>query len=364
MKKQLYITSFLTACLCSACQHNEISLYSDSEYPIVFMSEVDVETNTRSNFISQFPEGAQVGMYMFCLAENGQGGTTPWNGKKMNCLPDKDFENKALTYNNGVWSYDNLQYWYEQADYLYSFFAYYPYTANAATNQNAGIRVIANTQSNYVGDPTLSYTMPFSGGSVDGTRLEASQVQDVVYGTNIDRINNGTPVEIHFSHLLSGLEFRVDNYNETSSVTITSLKLKGTFYRTVTTRLSELIKGSEAYSGYFSLISGTSQVFTPNSTQQQVMQDGGENPAELLLICDIASNSINPEGAACQIDITYKVGEGSDMTATMTVPTDEMSFQPGVKNIISLQFLGSQFMLDFRTGDHWTLGGDDDIIFQ
>lgn len=364
MKKQLYITSFFTACLCSACQHNEISLYSDSEYPIVFMSEVDVETNTRSNFISQFPEGAQVGMYMFCLAENGQGGTTPWNGKKMNCLPDKGFENKALTYNNGVWSYDDLQYWYEQADYLYSFFAYYPYTANAATNENAGIRVIANTQDNYVGDPTLSYTMPFSGGSVDATLLEASRVVDVVYGTSIDRMNNGTPVEIYFSHLLSGLEFKVDNFNETSSVTITSLKLKGTFYRTVTTRLNELIKGSGTYSGYFSLISENSQVFTPNTTQQQVMQNGGENPAELLLISDIASNSITPEGESCYIDITYKVGEGTAITTTVPVPTDEMDFQPGTKNIISLQFLGSQFMLDFRTGDHWTLGGDDDIIFQ
>lgn len=368
--KQLFILLAVGgAFLCSACQSDSLPALpnEDSDNPIVFMNDVDVDVNvTRSDLINQFPEGSEVGMYMYCMAQDERGGSTPWANKKFNCLPDKDFDNKQLIYSGGIWSYDNLQYWYEANDYLYTFFAYYPYSANAdGNNTGKGIRITANKEGNFVGDPALSYTAPFEGGTADGTFLDSHLLQDVLYGNSIDRLNNGTPVEIHFSHLLTGLEFEVDNYNEVSSVTISSLRLKGTFHRTVTTSLNTLIEASGEYSGYFSLISdGHSQTFAANNTQQKVNWDGGDEPAEMLLIGDIAQNSINPAGKSCYIVVAYKIGDGSTTEQTLEVPTGDMTFRPGIKNIISLRFLGSRLVLDFRTGDHWTLGGDDDIIFQ
>ena len=337
-----------------------------SDYPVVFTSGIGTDVSvTRSSLVNEFPENAQVGMYMYCLAQNGQAGNSPWETKKLNSLPDSKFDNVPLTYASGVWTYSPLTYWYEEADYLYSFFAYYPYDVGVENNSGAGIRVLTEQNGSPIGDPVLTYTLPFSNGT-ESTERDMNEVTDVLYSNKIDHLNTGIPVDMTFYHLLTGLEFEVDNYNESATVTITGLRLKGTFHRSVSLSLNEPITASGQYSGYFSIIAGGhSQEFPANTSQQTVMIDGGSEPAELMLVADYEDNTITGgRTGGCSIDISYSINGNSYTRNDLAVPVDQMTFRPGVKNIISLEFLGNNLALDFRAGDHWIIGGDDEIIFQ
>lgn len=361
-KKYMTLAWVLTTALwaggCS--EEEEAGRHFASDHPVVFTTEVTTDGGVRGVLVNDFPDGAQVGLYGYCCDENGGYGTWTWDNKKTHCLPDKNlFDDTPMSLSGGIWNYDGLKYWYAAKDYNYSFFAYYPY-------QGQGIEVQTSTGSwspQPIGDPVLAYTMPFEDGrrpSVD-TELSQDNVLDVLYANRIDWRNlSDTPVPLTFAHLMTGLEFEVENYGG-APVHINNLRIQGKFHRVASVTLAKqpVVEVSDTYTGHFPVIS--QETTFPESTTPQKVNGSDGKPVELMLLADYDVNSI---GQDIEVSISYYLGTGIYTNEVIPVPVDVMTFNPGVKNIVRLEFLGDHLMLSFLPGDSWTLGGDDEIIFD
>ena len=373
MIKNSYLTfacAFVMLLWSGGCTEEDDIIHSTSEHPMVFITEVTTDGGARGTLINDFPIDAQVGLFGYCCDENGDYGSFDWEGKKTHCLPDENLFNDTPMTNSGrgIWNYGTLKYWYDEADYKYTFFAYYPY-------KGTGIEVETSTLLNREpiplsdGNPILKYTMPFNNRNNITTELNQDDVLDVLYAGRIDWQNtNNQPVPLTFAHLMTGLEFEVDNYAD-ADVTISELKLQGTFHRTAAVTLNEAsvanngnyrdnISISDTYSGYFPIISASTTY--DNRSNPHKVNDASNNLVELMLLADYANHTI---GSNVELQISYIIGTGLHQEETLQLPAD-MIFYPGVKNILRLEFLGDHLMLSFIPGSTWTLGGDDEIIFE
>lgn len=332
---------------------------AQSNHPVVFITGVTTDGTTRGELINDFPDGAAVGLYGYCCLENGDYGRIDWNAKKAHLTtPDKNlFDNTSMTLSGNVWTYeDGLRYWYADKEYLYAFFAYYPH--DAQDSWDARIQ----WEKSSAGDPVLTYTMPFSAGGNTTDELSQENVQDVLYASSIDWKNvSNTPVTLNFQHLMTGLEFEIENHTE-ADVYIEKMSLQGEFRRSASVTLPGTVKaGSDTYSGQFPVITGQTVYDNKEENQPQKVKDGEDNLVELMLLADYEQESI---GENIQVSISYGLGSANYTSKTFAVPVSEMDFEPGVKNIIRLTFIGNHIILSFQPGSAWTLGGDDDIVFE
>lgn len=354
-KKYITLSWILSAALWTGgCSNEEEQadgrLLSNS--PVTFFTEVTTDGATRGTLINDFPSGAGVGLYGYCCDENGQYGRNDWAHKKAFCTPDENlFNDTPMTFDGAVWDYAGLKSWYADPEYYYAFFAYYPYSG-------AGIAVqTENSGGQPIGDPILTYTMPFNQGGQTTTERSQDGILDVLYASRIDWQNtSGAPVPLSFAHLMTGLEFEVENYGG-APVRINDLRIQGTFHHSASVQLSD-ITTSGTYSGYFPIIQGRTETYEEATTPHKV-NDADGKLVELMLLADYDNNTI---GQNIEVSVSYDLGTGSYTNEVISLPA--MTFQPGVKNIIRLEFIGSHVVLSCMPGNNWTLGGDDEIIFD
>ena len=361
---------------------------------ILFTSPYTVSRSAQMRYGS-FEEGDEVGVLGYCKGENmGQDySSSPWNTKKDFVKPEV-FYNQRLEYKgNGTWTYNwtgtesisGLHPWYDNTSYTYTFFAYYPYAVGSENGEdfsgtiygenNANMGTITLSGSDRVGDPTITYTLPHESNWWEPANipLKWDVVPDLMLAYRIDHVKSDGAVSLNFRHMLCAFEFEINNYN-TEPVTISSLRFNGTkFYKSlsVTGQEQNYTVGNDRYSGYFDLISSevvcpkatvnNGEVITPSTVR--LMADGtvaseGELKDVLNLLFIPDEEGKITEG---ECSVRMSIGDNSESTQNLR---DGMTFEPGVRSIFSINIIGANFVIQVRTENNWSDGGDSDINFD
>lgn len=389
MKRYKYIGLLLLAGLAAACQKETVAPAGAgySTEAILFTTPYTVSKSAAMRD-GYFEGGDKVGVLGYCKATglNGEDySASEWDTKKPFATPEV-FYNQELTYKgNGVLSYEytgwnpapvgDLHPWYDEEDYTYAFFAYYPYV-NVNSYYNPGtitaedgrtsMGTIRLSDEDDTGDPTFTYTMPHTGRNTSSP-LDLDVVPDVMLAYTVDHVRSDGAVALNFRHMLCAFEFEVNNYNP-YSVEISSLEFSGTnFYKsfTITGRAQNYTPNSDRYSGSFSLVSETitcdaakteNGIVTEPYNKKITVSPDSEDPIDLLFIPD-GEGKIT--AGACTITLTTSEGEVRRQDIK-----EGMSFQPGTRSIFSINIIGNNFVIQVRTLDEWSDGGDSDIYFD
>ena len=177
---------------------------------------------------------------------------------------------------------------------------------------------------------------------------------------------------MNFRHMLCAFEFEINNYN-TEPVTISSLRFNGTkFYKSlsVTGQEQGYTVGRVRYSGYFQLISKSIDcpaatevegVITPGTVR--LMADGTvASKGELKDVLNLLF-SPDAEGKITEGECSVRMSIGNNSESTQNL-RDGMTFEPGVRSIFSINIIGDNFVIQVRTENNWSDGGDSDINFD
>ena len=392
MKRYKYIGLLLLAGLAAACQKETVAPAGAgySTEAILFTTPYTVSKSAAMRD-GDFIEGDKVGVLGYSkvtYTANGvevDASTSLWDAKKEWAKPEV-FYNQELTYKgNGVLSYnysgDNavgtLRRWYNEPDYTYAFFAYYPY-AEVSYNRRykvyrgeieGGKGTVTLSGEDETGDPTFTYTMPHEGGDMD-VSLNLDVVPDVMLAYTVNHRHSDGAVSLNFRHMLCAFEFEVNNYN-TYPVTINSLQFSGEdFYKSFTITGQEqdyTPNDGERYSGYFNLLPNgaitceaadtdeNGVVIAPSNTKITVSRDS-EDPVDLLFIPDA-------DGKITERECTVTVETSKEDVRQQNIK-EGMSFEPGTRSIFSINIIGNNFVIQVRTLDNWSDGGDSNIYFD
>lgn len=348
----------------SACNKEMINEQPElsGQYITFGMPGIGVETGTRAP-VDQFPDGSSFGVLGYCLAQysptntvlNPASGSQTWNNKKQFCRPEV-FYNQKIIYDKGVCTYSPLKNWYASTDYNYSFFAYYPY--------GEGKGFTLNTGATNLGAPKVKFSIPFSGTNVD-TPLDETQVPDAMIAQEIDVARNTGQVQLNFLHILTGLNFQINNYNATESgtpgksVTVHSLKLQGTFYKSIE------INFDSGYTFPDETFSGTYTILDKDVTIGGLESVSSIGNKTLLLVSNLTQTGVE-DGYLGDVElvIEYTFGDGIRTFKTFTRPEN---FLPAGGTIYTAQlnFIGDSFVLNFVVDNNqeWETGSDSNITF-
>ncbi len=383
-------------------------------------------TATRSDALrdGSFQEGDQVGVLGYCQASNTVNGETvdysssPWDTKKEFATPEV-FYNQMLEYEGtGSWTYTwtgtgnigNLHPWYEDDDYTYAFFAYYPY---AEVNSNEQGKIPYYNEDGTVdeslsrgtiqlsgeddrGDPTITYTMPFSEGNYTSQR-SWWLVPDLMLAYKVDHLHADGSVRLNFRHIFSAIEFEVNNYNP-YPIQIDNLYFGsgneeeqiGGFYQSVkvTGQQSdyEIVEGKTFLAG-FKLIGRDDDedehILTNLYCKSATTSEDGEvisatrvpveykedKAVSLLFIPDATGSLTEDNNQSLYIRISISLPEsgsgGEHGNANERVFTlGNQSFAPGVRSIFSINVIGNDIYVQVRSDGTWEDDGDSDIVFE
>lgn len=393
MKRYKYIGLLLLAGLVAACQKETVTPAGAgySTEAILFTTPYTVSKSAamRDGYFKEDDKVGVLGYSKVTYTANGvevDASTSLWDAKKEWAKPEV-FYNQELTYKgNGVLSYnysgDNavgtLRGWYNEPDYTYAFFAYYPYVSDLNYNNQGTIYAedgrtsmgtIRLSGSTNTGDPTFIYTMPYSSYSSTSTLLNLDRVPDVMLAYTVNHRHSDGAVALNFRHMLCAFEFEVNNYNP-YQVTINSLQFSGEdFYKsfTITGQEQDYTPNSDRYSGYFNLLPGgaitceaadtdeNDVVIAPSNTKITVSRDS-EDPVDLLFIPD-ADGKITER----ECTVTVETSEGDVRQQNIK---EGMSFEPGTRSIFSINIIGNNFLIQVRTLEKWSDGGDSNIYFD
>lgn len=118
-----------------------------------------------------------------------------------------------------------------------------------------------------MGAPTMRFSMPFEGGT-ENTPREIERIPDAMVAASTDVTRGDGHVDLRFYHLLTCLNFKVSNHNETNAVVVRGLRLKGTFYRSIEIDMAgdEVRYPADAYSGTFVFLDGAREEDDVNVT--------------------------------------------------------------------------------------------------
>lgn len=380
MKTRTLLYSFLLLSSFTSCQQEyEVRLPEFSDRPILF-SHITMETSTSTRaddnqpIGGEFPVGATVGVLGYCLTEDEAGATTPWSGKSQACIPfmpDMTANPSVLTgvkltkQLGGDWTYSPLKKWYENdKDYLYSFFAYSPCDPTYFT-----ISTINKSNDNppiYRGAPIATFGLPYEQGE-ESQPLDRGLLRDAMLSNNVDHQSNEGNVDFKFYHITGGLRFAVNNFDDTKSVTITSLTLSGTFNKEISIKAQTDYSVDNSYSGTFT-IADASMTVAPRELNRYFTEGGivDAKKVTLLLIPNIDTDGITTTMGAPdhtpKVNVTYQMGDNSS-SVTQSLDLPSMYYTIGVIHNISLNFLGNSLTLT-ATPHEWDNEYSSDIVFE
>lgn len=350
-----------------SCDKEISQTFQDNEYILFAPSEFTVQT--RSTFFDSFPNES-FGVLGYCVpytqgsdnAIDWAGGQYLWNVKRPNVHADVfykqevTFDGTSCTYN-----YDNqgLRKWYTEQDisgvenvnpddFYYTFFAYYPYNNYFSFKPES---------KDAKGAPQMTFTMPFSE-SDESSELNDDLTPDAMIARVANVQRNGGRISFNFYHVLTGLGFSVVNYNQTQPVILKSVKLQGSFTKSVTVDFSgpEMsLSYSGEYSGFYDIFTGSQEVAAANGAINLL------GDRYLLLISGSPYESTY-FGSDISLIIQYEY-DGQEKTATLARPGSFMP-QAGTRYTAQISFVGESFTLSFLSDTNWENGGDSDITIQ
>lgn len=412
MKRILSISAILFTIL-TACDKTPLPPADEEHHDFIMFSTPEVkltsETDTRSRIEgSVLPSGSTFGVWGYCVAYSP--GTTnavdessrssEWAIKKKLCPPTLFTPVSSLTggllgvtvgddgctytNNNSAANTGNgAMPWLTDENSLYTFVAVYPTTANGLsfdfTKQNG-----ANVDA-----PIIKYSVPYS-----GEVTNHSDTPDIMVAWRENHRKSDGHVPLTFYHLMSSLSVRVNNYSEYydaddnhqgTNLKIHSIKLQGTFHKTLTVDMAD--NGNYSFSDsyvaeYVLFDAGDSGYDVPYTDDSETPEDETSvvlgDP--LMLLCGkpgvddpYGPDSKNQE-TGIKLAIDYTFGDNRKSVA-MNLLNPDLSFSPqvGVNYTFQLNWIGDGLVLLVMPSSNaqWGDGeaddgetGNDDIIFE
>lgn len=357
---------FIALLLITACQ-KEAELKPDilSGEPIRFSSPVIVSGTETESFtkapVELFPTGESFGVLGYCLANydgsselDPSTGPSQWESKAVLCSPHL-FYKQEVKYNGTTCYYTGEQKrWYEPADYLYTFFGYYPYGNNFFT-------IEPSTQSG-IGYPAMTFTMPFSGGDITTIR-QIDDIPDAMAAAAVDVTRQDGHVQLQFNHLLAGFNFTINNHNETNDLTIHGLSISGNFYRSIKIHTDQGLEyPAETFAGNFAFLDGNDDSDDLTIEHHKSVQKAGNKTLMLISNLEAGPDYI---GDAINLHIDYSFMGHRTTDRSIQFLTKYLP-QGGTIYTIELNFIGDAFILNFIVDNNqiWENGGDSDIQFE
>ncbi len=323
---------------------------------------IKVEPTTRwSGPTDLFPSGHSFGVLGYCLANyagtselDPSTGSTSWEAKAVLSSPHI-FYKREVKYNGTTCYYTGQQeMWYEPQNYLYTFFAYYPYGDTYYT-------VEPSTQSG-IGTPSLTFNMPFEGGSTS-TQRNIADIPDAMAAASVDVTRQAGNVQLQFEHLLAGVNFQINNYNTTHDLTIHGLSISGNFYRSIKIILGQHQEyPSDTFAGVFSFVDSNSDTDDITIAALNSAEKVGNNT--LMLISNLGA-APNYFGTSIDIHIDYTFMGARIPDKIVSLPAKYLP-QGGTIYTVTMNFIGDAFVLDFVVDNNqiWEEGGESEIQFD
>lgn len=266
---------------------------------------------------------------------------------------------------------------FDAANYLYTFFAYYPAGDN-------GFRINPSSSGNnqYINDDQLivRYSMPYENNSNINLNNPSSYLtNDAMLASVEDHKPADGKVAFTFQHLLTGLSFQVNNFTEYTdeygnqqgkNLIVKDISLSGTFHKTIDIDLFS--NTTATYTNTYSATTYT--IFSGEQTipyDQNISQVLG-NPL-LLLSGNSTSGVLGPDKNSISLTVVYQYENENEETTEVSLLTDD-SFIPkaGTHYTIQLNWIGDKFVILLPTSEEsWGDGenddnnaDNDDIIFE
>lgn len=362
---------------------------------------VTVETRATEGFIDgKLPGGASFGVLGYCLAYNpgtttynANSGTSLWRIKSELCPPSVFYRQEVTMDATGDYAtYGNPKRWYTDGanaelgnvelsntdEYQYTFFAYYPF--------EGGFTVVPE-DAGTAGAPVITYSMPYAGDAGDVRDFDTrtpDPMLAVTYNVQRDR----RMVDFNFFHITTGLGFQVNNYSQVGEtvedegdggvdLVIYSIKLKGTFFRSVTANMAGAAveisyDRGDTYTATYVLYDN------PDGTVVPWQQDGSEGSISLepekyvrLLSGDEKNGIFGPKNDI-QVLVDYQLGGNGRNVERIDRPASFVP-SPGTRYTAQLNWVNNAFVLIMQpdNGDLWEDGeaadekeDNDDVIFE
>lgn len=379
---------------CSSCSQDEpADIHPDSSAYIVFntpainMGGVEItdmtRAETRATLQNELTDGSSFGVLGYCVPkevgnnnDNYQAADQLWATKYETSVPDVFNNNgtfvREVSYTNNACKYSNLVPWYTtegNASYRYTFFAYYPYTSSRFS-------VLSPTSITGKGAPKLKYTMPFTSSS-DQTSLDVNAAEDAMVAVTYNHLKSNGNVNLNFGHLLTGLRFRANNYDDNETLTITHLSIKGTFYRSIeldftptgnpnkVNTMTQKVDDNDTYAGTYTLYNNSAGITIQNGTSKSLYIGEGEEGTSLMLIPKVdGDGKITKTGLEVTVGYKFRGVEESGKTLTLDAIEGNI-FEQGTHYTMNLNFIGDSFTISFTSNDRWengtNNGGDNEI---
>lgn len=407
----------------AACQQDELPSVppTGDATVITFNSPYTVDTRSAAMRYGSFQEGDKVGVLGFCKAYNqGQDNSDAlWDTKKMFCTPDV-FYNQELTYDGaGWWDYSwngtfddgfdnddldpvgNLHPWSRFPNDTFAFFAYYPYAdvdkddgkitiEGWEGDEDNGLGHIKLSGKDQRGDPTITYTMPFNDSGTETSQRHWWHVPDFMLAYKVNHRKADGSVQLDFRHLFCAFEFEVNNYND-EDVIINDFYFGGGvthkdendknvidegFYRSVKVTGQQSgydVDPTDMYVGQFQLIGNRGDEdphilkdFTCRARTEGTSIAYNGSPISILLIPDADGALTTDKNKSIYIEITAEI-DGKDVhyeVDNSIMNLVDLTFEPGVRNIFTINIIGNDFYVQMRSDGRWDEGGDSDIVFE
>ena len=346
MKKYLFY--LLTLLIGWSCTQQEQDFPTGSSGYISFSSPLVELTGISSRAPitgTSFSEGT-FGVLGYCLAHGDvNSGTTAWENKKT-------YANPHVFYNQKVNAVDGTYIatsgtteteikggkapWYGNNDYLYTFFAYYPYSSWG----------ISPNSMSAIGVPLVTYT-------VNADMINQNKIPDLMAAALIDKKKDEGSLTFTFKHLLSGLNVKIIN-NTDNNVEVESLTLSGTFHQKLAVGL-DLIPN----------VSGSISNGTFNYGSFAVNANDAVSSSTLLL--PTSGESFSPSGnVGLTVSVKYNMGTGNKTFTSSLSELASFTPQAGVIYTLNIVFAGNNVTF-YATPDNaqtWEDGVNDEVVFQ
>lgn len=262
----------------------------------------------------------------------------------------------------------------DAANYLYTFFAYYP-------AGDTGFKVNGGAYTS--GQLKVQYTMPYSG----GTKNNPTSIQldggtyvtnDVMLASVEDHKSSDGKVAFTFQHLLTGFSFQVNNFtaykDDEGNVQGKTLKVKkiclsGPFHKTVNIDFFNNFEAtySDTYWAKYIIYSNDPGVEIPyNGENSQVLG----NP--LLLLSGDKDKVLSSSMSDVELYVLYELGGKEDDISLRFIADNSFIPKAGTHYTIHLNWVGDSFVLLLpKSQNSWDDGeGDDenadndDVVFE
>ena len=382
--KKYFVFLSVTVALLASCSNDEPEVVPVNPDEYITFGAPAVSSSTRAP-LDAFPDGGQFQVIGYLMSYQFEGPsvstslnegsvTTDWDAKSEVTPPAVFGSNMinqtgvTVTYSGGYCTYKDVERWHTNAGARYSFFYYYPTSDRFATM----FRNFNNLAGYPVGFPTLTYNMPWSGGSASQSR-EMDEVDDAMYGYDTDVLHGSGTVTPRLHHMLAGLNVQINNYSTDSDVRITELRIHSSSFRSSVT-LGEnftLTAGSGTFGGSFEFVDATNPVVIDmveeiGSVSGGLSGNSHKLDKTLLLVpyrSASGSDDYGPRyfGDDAMIEVAYTF-DGHEDTRSRPLAFGLASIDPGVIYTLQLNFVGSDLVLDFivDNSQQWEDGNEGD----